>query len=98
MLVPDGFRWLIAPLPLLASGSVGLWAYIGLGPGKEFIPQFLAMLGLASTALLAVVQWPIVALWSRLSRAIGARKNGQTNPASAADAPERPDEEYPYKP
>lgn len=57
----------------------GLWAYVGLGPGQEFIPQFLALLGVALTALLAVVQWPIVALWSRLSRSLAARKKAPTN-------------------
>jgi len=77
---PDCFLWLIAPLslPASAAGLADLWAYVGLGPGQEFIPQFLAMLGLAATALLAVVQWPILALWSRLSRARAARKNART--------------------
>lgn len=93
---PDCLLLLIVPLPLPPSAP-GLWGYIGLGPGQEFIPQFLALLGLAVTALLAVVQWPILALWSRLSRAVAARKNARTNPVSAADAPERPGEEHPDK-
>jgi hypothetical protein len=75
MLVLDSPLWPIVPLSLPA----GLWAYIGLGPGQEFIPQFLAMLGLIATALLAIVQWPLFALWSRLSRTFAARKNAQTN-------------------
>ncbi len=96
MPVPDCFLQLIAPLSLLVSAPA-LWGYIGLGPGQEFIPQFLALLGLAATALLAVVQWPILALWSRLSRAVAARKQARTNPASAADVPERPSEDRPDK-
>jgi hypothetical protein len=102
---PDCFHWLIAPhsLPLSAPCSAGLWAYVGLGPGQEFIPQFLAMLGLAATALLAVVQWPILALWSRLSRARAARKNAQTTgetpvpsaQVSAARVLEQPGEDHP---
>jgi hypothetical protein len=109
MPVLDCFPWLIATPLLLTSAFCldGLWAYIGLGPGQEFIPQFLAMLGLAATALLAVVQWPILALWSRLSRARAARKNAQTtggtgvspivppHQASAAPVPEQPGEDHP---
>jgi hypothetical protein len=105
MPVPDCFSWLLAPLSSMPSAfcSDGLWAYVGLGPGQEFIPQFIAMLGLAATALLAVVQWPILALWSRLSRARAARKNarrtGETPPAvdqaSAARVPEQQDEDHP---
>jgi hypothetical protein len=91
---PDCFFWLIAPL-FLSPAVPGLWGYIGLGPGQEFIPQFLALLGLAATALLAVVQWPILALWSRLSRAVAARKNARSNPVSAADAPEQLGENQP---
>jgi hypothetical protein len=112
---PDCFLWLIAPLsfPPQAPCSADLWAYIGLGPGQEFIPQFLAMLGLAATALLAVVQWPILALWSRLSRALAARKKARTtgetlvpptgetpvplDQASAAQMPEQPGEDHPDK-
>ena len=48
MLGLDGFLWL--------DNSAGLFAYVGLGPGQEFIPQFLALLSLAATALLAVLQ------------------------------------------
>ena len=40
--------------------SENVLAYIGLGPGQELIPYFLALLGFMGAALLAVVQWPIV--------------------------------------
>lgn len=79
-------------MALLTSGSAGLWAYVGLGPGQEFIPQFLALLGLAATAFLAVVQWPIFALWSRLSRSYAARKNARANSAGAPVEAEQPGE------
>ena len=36
-----------------------LLAYVGLGPGQELIPYFLALLGFMGAALLAVLQWPI---------------------------------------
>jgi hypothetical protein len=83
--------WMIdfSSLPVSVFGSADLWAYVGLGPGQEFIPQFLAMMGLVATALLAVVQWPLLALWSRLSRAFAARKNGQSNSVQAAQQPEQ---------
>jgi hypothetical protein len=35
-------------------------AYVGLGPGQELIPYFLALLGFMGAALLAILQWPIV--------------------------------------
>jgi hypothetical protein len=93
----DCMLCLIAPLSLTATapGFADLWAYVGLGPGQEFIPQFAAMLGLAATAMIAVVQWPLLALWSRLSRAIAARKQARTNTTSAAPAPEQPGENPP---
>jgi hypothetical protein len=67
MHAPDCFLWLIAPCP------AGLWAYVGLGPGQEFIPQFVAMLGFVATALLAILQWPLAALLSRLAARKKAR-------------------------
>jgi hypothetical protein len=47
-------------LSLLAAPHV--WAYIGLGPGQEFIPYFLTLLTFIGAALVAVVQWPIAVL------------------------------------
>jgi hypothetical protein len=65
MHVPDNL--LLPFAPLLSSSPASLWAYVGLGPGQEFIPQFVALLSFALTALLAVLQWPITALLSRLA-------------------------------
>lgn len=45
-----------------------LFAYVGLGPGPELIPYFLALLSLVGAALIAVLQWPITAFWAYLSR------------------------------
>jgi hypothetical protein len=42
--------------------ALHLWAYIGLGPGQEFIPYFLTLLTFVGAALVAVVQWPLAAL------------------------------------
>lgn len=100
MSVLDSFLGMSVPLslPLLASGPAGMWAYVGLGPGQEFIPQFLALLGLAATALLAVIQWPILTLWSRLSRSYAARKNERINQAGAPSAAEQPGADHTDKP
>lgn len=61
---PDGCFFLAAPLDM--------WAYVGLGPGQEFIPYFLTLLVWAGIACLAVLQWPLQALrrrWARTRRA-----------------------------
>jgi hypothetical protein len=65
--VPDPSVFL--PLASFGSGTAStLFAYVGLGPGQEFIPQFLALLVVAGTALVAVLQWPFVALLRRVKR------------------------------
>jgi hypothetical protein len=38
-------------------------AYIGPGPGLELVPQFLALLAFAGTAILAVLLWPVTTVW-----------------------------------
>ncbi len=53
---------------MLDPESLTLFAYVGLGPGQEFIPQFMALVAVAGTALLAILQWPFVALFRRFSR------------------------------
>jgi hypothetical protein len=83
-------------LPLVSGlPSGGLLAYVGMGPGQEFIPQFLTLLALAGTALMAVLQWPFVVLFRRLRRsrrdtpAVESKRDGTSN---HADLPINQDE------
>ncbi|HEV3006545.1 MAG TPA: hypothetical protein VGX78_18895 [Pirellulales bacterium] len=64
---------LVAPLAVSTppTSPGGLLAYFGLGPGAELIPYFMALLGFAGAAFLAVVQWPLQALYRRFSRTKG---------------------------
>ena len=39
-----------------------MFGYVGLGPGQELIPYFLALVGFVFAAVLAVVQWPVLVL------------------------------------
>jgi hypothetical protein len=50
----------VTPTPLIG--------YVGLGPGPEFIPYFLALLGVVGAAFIALVQYPIFALRAFLKR------------------------------
>jgi hypothetical protein len=43
-------------------------AYAGLGQGQEFIPYFLGLVAWVTAALLAILQWPLIALWRFLKR------------------------------
>lgn len=47
-----------------------LLGYMGLGSGIELLPYFVALLGVAGAALLAIVQRPLVLLvrWLRKSK------------------------------
>ena len=56
-----------------------LLGYVGLGPGPELIPYFLALLSVVGAALIAVLQWPITAFWAYLSR-IRRRDDGKPDP------------------
>jgi hypothetical protein len=47
---------------------VGLLAYVGPGPGLEFVPYFFSLLTWIGLALAAVLLWPITVLWRRLRR------------------------------
>lgn len=49
-----------------------LFAYVGLGPGQDFFQHFLTLLATAGAALLAIVQWPLLALFRRLTRITGS--------------------------
>jgi hypothetical protein len=64
----------------------GTWAYVGLGPGQEFIPSFLALLGLMSAALLAILQWPVLTLLRRLKRGKNEPQT-QSDPAKGLGTP-----------
>ena len=58
-------------------------AYVGLGPGQEFIPYFLAMLGLIGGALLAILQWPLTVLFCLFRRTKGdAKSSPLTSPTT----------------
>lgn len=81
MLGHSVFLLLAAPVPCPL-------AYVGLGPGQEFIPYFFALLGLVGTALVAALQRPAAALLAFLSRARGRPPRGPNRRPAAADAPE----------
>jgi hypothetical protein len=86
--------------PLVVPGSLPLpglvLGYVGIGPGQEFIPYFLALLALVGTALSAVIRWPFAVL----ARLLGRFKRGQASerarmpvtasvPGSAEEGPTR---------
>jgi hypothetical protein len=72
----------LAPLPML----VGVLAYVGLGPGQEFIPYFFGLLAFAAAALMAVLQWPL----SVLRRYFG--NSQRERPKEVAAIPRQADE------
>jgi hypothetical protein len=78
-------------LPLLTPPPGGLFAYVGLGPGQEFLPYFLALLAWVGASLIAVFKWPFVSLLRRLR---GSRSTGEVGPqevpapASLSNPPE----------
>jgi hypothetical protein len=61
-----------------------MFAYLGLGPGQEFIPYFLALLAFIWAAVIAVVQWPFFALL-RLIRG-GRQPAPEPSPAQSASS------------
>jgi hypothetical protein len=63
-------------------------AYVGLGPGQELIPYFLALVGFAGAALLAVLQWPLRILlgwYARIRRTPPAPVTSQPVETSASE-------------
>ena len=52
------------PDPRIAS----LLAYVGPGPGLEFIPYFFFLLTWIGLAFGAILAWPVTVLWRRLRR------------------------------
>lgn len=75
-------------IPLLSgfACSYELLAYVGMGPGPEFIPYFMALLGVIGAALIAVVQWPVSALLGRLKRMRKRGEDAATPPAVESGA------------
>jgi len=77
-------EWLSAastPAPM------ALLAYVGLGPGPEFIPYFAALLGLVGAALVAIFQWPLARLMALL-RGKRRRDNGPESQTMTAETTE----------
>lgn len=70
-----------------------LLGYVGLGPGLEFIPYFLALMGVVGAALLAVLQWPLLALISffRVKRRRSEATDAQALNAGASEPRENAD-------
>jgi hypothetical protein len=55
------------------------FAYVGLGPGQEMIPYFLALLGLVGTALATVFRAPLAALRRSFFRSRTRNTDERTN-------------------
>jgi hypothetical protein len=66
--VLDPDRCAVVASLLGSSPPDGLLAYVGLGPGQEFIPYFLALVAWVGAACVAVLQWPVASLLRRLRR------------------------------
>jgi hypothetical protein len=97
MLGPDTVLF-AAALPSLAGPAPCPLAYVGLGPGQEFIPYFFALLGVVGLALVAVLQWPLLALRRFLSRARGGPTGGPNEHPATAGVPEKPGADTPAQP
>jgi hypothetical protein len=82
---PSWIALVLLALPHSLSACIpGLMlAYVGLGPGQEFIPYFFGMVAWAGAAFLAILQWPIIALWRRLSRPQAHDDRSASAPAPA---------------
>jgi hypothetical protein len=55
----------------IASPPGLVLAYIGIGPGQELFPYFLALLGLVGAALTSILHWPLSILYRLFSRRKG---------------------------
>jgi hypothetical protein len=96
-----GVSWIVLVLVPLAAlfgyeRPGGLLAYVGLGPGQEFIPYFFGLLAWAGAAFLAILQWPLFALLRRFRRDREVQKEPAPPPekenvpvASAEGSPDR---------
>jgi hypothetical protein len=84
VLVPSELLTQAAHLSPSCSPPAGacVLAYVGLGPGQEFIPYFLGLLGVIGTVVVAAVQWPAITVLRWFSR---GRPSSQP-PAQGDDA------------
>jgi hypothetical protein len=89
---PDWFAFLELPVSFSfpPSAAPDLLAYFGLGPGAELIPYFVALMGFAGAAFLAVVQWPIQVLLRRFTRTKNASDDDRNDEAVETSTNEAP--------
>jgi hypothetical protein len=88
-----GPSWWTVPLALPGSVAAllgGLLGYVGLGPGQELIPQFLALLWWMGAALLAVLQWPLLVLLRRFQGKAREQPKAEPEQVPAKDTPSPP--------
>lgn len=62
------------------------FAYVGLGPGPEFLPYFLALLSLVAAAALAVLQWPIMVILRSIAKVRRLRRQPPSDQPISPDA------------
>ena len=84
---------LLALTPFPPVGPWCLLAYVGLGPGQEFIPYFLALLGFVGALFVAVVQWPAAVVLRFLRRLKNAAGKGRKDERTKAEEPEPRDQD-----
>ena len=80
-------------VPLLTPPAPdGLFAYVGLGPGQELLPYFLALLAWVAASLIAVLKWPFVTLLRRLRGVRTTDEQGPQEVVVPAEVPAPPAE------
>jgi hypothetical protein len=74
-------------VPLTGSWSAGtqggVLAYVGLGSGQEFIPYFLGLVAWTVAAFLAILQWPLTALFRRFFKRKEVKDEPNSEPRAA---------------
>ena len=97
MPAPELFPLVMFPTSIasLAPRMDIVLAYAGLGPAQQLLPHFLALLAVVGAAVVAVVQWPLSALWRRLTQLRSGVKGELPKPSNAAGATESPSEGSP---
>ncbi len=86
---PSGLLFVVVPLWFSFPLAVphGLLAYVGLGPGQELIPYFMALLAWVGAAVGAILLWPITTLFRRLRKAKGDHKHELKNEPPPSPSP-----------